>query len=104
MGKSKPWPKALKAMTGSEKMSVEPLKNYFRPLDLWLRKKRCELKYRIGWKGSPVPRYDPCVVPTTAPLTTSSAPASTARCSDSTYVILTFISFVGITFSKLAYV
>ena len=92
MGKSKPWPKALKAMTGSEKMTVEPLKEYFRPLDLWLRKKRCELKYPIGWKGSPVPRYDPCVVPTTAPLTTGSA-----------RLIPTLATFIGVVFSLLSW-
>ena len=93
MGKSKPWPKALKAMTGNEKMSVEPLKEYFRPLDLWLRKRRCELEYPIGWEGSPRPSYDPCVVPSTAKTPTSS--------SATTHIVPALATFIA--FSVLAY-
>jgi peptidyl-dipeptidase A len=37
MGKSKPWPDALQAFTGSREMSARPLINYFAPLQGWLK-------------------------------------------------------------------
>lgn len=95
MGKSKPWPEALKAMTGSDKLSVEALKEYFKPLDLWLRKRRCDLSYPIGWEGSPRPSYDPCVVPTTV------KPSN--RSSTSTRIVATLVTFIGIAMSTLTY-
>lgn len=36
MGQSKPWPEALKAFTGSAKMSAKPMLDYFAPLKKWL--------------------------------------------------------------------
>ena len=36
MGMSKPWPEALKAFTGSSKMSAKPMLEYFAPLKKWL--------------------------------------------------------------------
>ncbi|MFN3200916.1 MAG: M2 family metallopeptidase [Bradymonadia bacterium] len=36
MGASKPWPEAMKALTGQEKMSAEALLEYFQPLKGWL--------------------------------------------------------------------
>ncbi|EIZ79965.1 peptidyl-dipeptidase A [Novosphingobium sp. Rr 2-17] len=36
MGQSKPWPEALKAFTGSPKMSAKPMLDYFAPLQKWL--------------------------------------------------------------------
>ena len=47
MGRSRPWPEALAAFTGSREMSAEPLVEYFAPLQAWLqqqnRGKQC------GW-------------------------------------------------------
>ncbi|HEX2804458.1 MAG TPA: M2 family metallopeptidase [Sphingomicrobium sp.] len=47
MGKSRPWPEALQAFTGSNRMSAEPMIEYFAPLQAWLKQqnrgKRC------GW-------------------------------------------------------
>ena len=47
MGKSKPWPDALEAFTGTREMSAEPMIRYFAPLQAWLqqqnRGKQC------GW-------------------------------------------------------
>ena len=37
MGKSKPWPDALQAFTGSREMSAEPMIRYFAPLQSWLQ-------------------------------------------------------------------
>ena len=50
LGKSKPWPEALEKVTGSKEMNVEPLKQYFQPLDTWLKQQRKELQYPIGWE------------------------------------------------------
>ncbi len=36
MGLSKPWPEALRAMTGEEKMDATAIIDYFAPLKLWL--------------------------------------------------------------------
>jgi len=52
MGKSKPWPEALEKMTGTKKMDVGPLKEYFQPLQTWLKEQRKELMYPIGWDSS----------------------------------------------------
>ena len=47
MGKSKPWPDALEAFTGTREISGKPMVEYFAPLHAWLRQqnrgKRC------GW-------------------------------------------------------
>lgn len=32
LGMSKPWPNALEAIAGTSKMSIEPMKNYFKPI------------------------------------------------------------------------
>ena len=36
MGQSKPWPEALKAMTGEDKMDATAIIDYFAPLKTWL--------------------------------------------------------------------
>ena len=77
LGKSKPWPEALEKLTNKRTMDVRPIQEYFWPLYLWLRAKRCKSNYTIGWPKNPGPTYDPCVVPTTLPDTdTQTSPAS----------------------------
>ena len=61
MGKSKPWPFALEQMTGSKEMSVAPIKEYFRPLQEWLVKERCNKGYHIGWPGQPGKETEGCL-------------------------------------------
>ena len=36
MGTSKPWPEALKAVTGEERMDATAVLDYFAPLKAWL--------------------------------------------------------------------
>jgi peptidyl-dipeptidase A len=36
MGQSRPWPEALKALTGEEKMDATAILDYFAPLKTWL--------------------------------------------------------------------
>lgn len=78
LGKSRPWPEALEKLTNKRTMDVGPMREYFWPLYLWLRKQRCDGKYAIGWPENPGPAGDPCVVPTTLP-DTSTQPISTMK-------------------------
>lgn len=50
LGKSKPWPEQLKQFTGSEKISAEPIMEYFAPLRKWLKEQQQKHKYIVGWK------------------------------------------------------
>jgi peptidyl-dipeptidase A len=43
MGKSKPWPEALKAVTGEEKMDATAMLDYFAPLKAWLDEQNAQL-------------------------------------------------------------
>jgi peptidyl-dipeptidase A len=47
MGLSRPWPEALKALTGEEKMDASAILAYFEPLHSWLRKQNKGKK--CGW-------------------------------------------------------
>lgn len=71
LGRSKSWPEALEKLTNKRSMDVGPMKEYFWPLYLWLRKQRCSSNYTIGWPENPAPKDDPCIVPTTLPNTDS---------------------------------
>ena len=51
VGKSKPWPQALKKLTRSETVDVGALTEYFQPLRDWLVKQRQEIGYAgPGWE------------------------------------------------------
>ncbi|CAG5130618.1 unnamed protein product, partial [Candidula unifasciata] len=53
LGSSKPWPEAMKQITGQEKMNAEPLLEYFKPLLDFLR---TENGNDYGWDPNcPVP-------------------------------------------------
>ena len=49
LGKQKKWPEALELVTGSKNLSTDPIKEYFAPLDKWLKEKREKEKYPLGW-------------------------------------------------------
>lgn len=49
MGSSKPWPEALKELTGTKKMNVDSIEKYFRPLITWLKAENKRLGNKIGW-------------------------------------------------------
>jgi peptidyl-dipeptidase A len=38
LGQSRPWPEALKVLTGSERMDATAILDYFKPLQVWLEK------------------------------------------------------------------
>ena len=47
MGQSRPWPEALKALTGSGEMDATAILDYFRPLHRWLEKQNQQRT--CGW-------------------------------------------------------
>jgi peptidyl-dipeptidase A len=47
MGRSKPWPDALEAMTGSPEMDATAILDYFAPLQAWLDEQNADRK--CGW-------------------------------------------------------
>ena len=53
MGQSKPWPEALKAMTGEDRADASAILEYFQPLITWLKKQNENQK--TGWTVSPDP-------------------------------------------------
>jgi len=49
LGRSKPWPEALKAMTGEEKIDASALLEYFAPLKKWLDDQNAAANIKPGW-------------------------------------------------------
>ena len=49
LGMSKPWPEALKAMTGEEKIDAGALLEYFAPLKKWLDEQNAAANIKPGW-------------------------------------------------------
>ena len=50
MGRSKPWPEALKAMTGKETMDASAILEYFAPLKKWLDEQNAAAGVTPGWE------------------------------------------------------
>ena len=48
-GRSKPWPKLLKAITGDRELSADAINQYFDPLLRWLVNYRKRHDYPVGW-------------------------------------------------------
>lgn len=49
MGASKPWPEAMRAITGQDRMDASAFREYFKPLESWLVRKNMELNESTGW-------------------------------------------------------
>jgi peptidyl-dipeptidase A len=47
MGQSRPWPEALKAITGQERLDAGPMLEYFAPLKKWLDEQN--RGHKVGW-------------------------------------------------------
>jgi peptidyl-dipeptidase A len=50
MGMSRPWPEALKAMTGESTIDAKALLEYFAPLRKWLDEQNAAAAAKPGWK------------------------------------------------------
>ena len=53
LGRSRPWPDALEAATGQRELSATALRDFFQPLEDWLRRENEQKRYPIGWKSDP---------------------------------------------------
>ena len=49
MGSSKPWKEAMEVMTGQPEMSTDAMREYFLPLEKWLKKENKKNGVRVGW-------------------------------------------------------
>jgi peptidyl-dipeptidase A len=49
MGQSRPWPEALKALTGEDKADATAILEYFAPLKKWLDEQN--QGYKVGWSA-----------------------------------------------------
>ena len=49
MGASRPWMEAMEKMTGQKKMSTKALREYFEPLEMWLKKENKKSGAQVGW-------------------------------------------------------
>jgi len=61
LGMSKPWPEALKAMTGEEKIDASALLEYFAPLKKWLDEQNAAASIKPGWTMPSDPLAAPIV-------------------------------------------
>ena len=51
MGSSKPWPEAMRVVTGQDKMDAGAFREYFKPLEMWLIAKNKEMGEAVGWEA-----------------------------------------------------
>jgi peptidyl-dipeptidase A len=49
MGRSKPWPDELEALTGERQLDASALADYFAPLKTWLDEQNKRNNYPVGW-------------------------------------------------------
>ena len=49
MGKSRPWPEALEALTGQKQMDASAITDYFAPLQAWLDEQNKQSAAKLGW-------------------------------------------------------
>lgn len=50
MGSSEEWPNAMAKLTGSRKMDATVIREYFKPLEMWLTQNNEEHGEFIGWE------------------------------------------------------
>lgn len=57
MGSSKTWKEAMKVMTGQPEMSTDAFREYFKPLEDWLKRENMRNGVEIGWNNPAVETY-----------------------------------------------
>ena len=50
IGASKPWKEVMEVMTGEPKMDTAAFREYFEPLEEWLKEENERTGVAIGWK------------------------------------------------------
>ncbi|KAG0721788.1 Angiotensin-converting enzyme [Chionoecetes opilio] len=51
MGSSKEWPDAMEALTGGREMDASVIREYFKPLEMWLKENNEKHGEFIGWES-----------------------------------------------------
>ncbi|KAK8733290.1 hypothetical protein OTU49_006563, partial [Cherax quadricarinatus] len=51
LGRSKPWSEALQALTGNSKLDASAMRDYFRPLEEWLKEDNQRHGEFVGWRA-----------------------------------------------------
>ena len=51
LGKSKPWKEVMEVMTGEPKMDTAAFREYFKPLEEWLKEENERTGVTVGWKN-----------------------------------------------------
>ncbi|XP_045585496.2 LOW QUALITY PROTEIN: angiotensin-converting enzyme [Procambarus clarkii] len=51
LGKSRPWPEALEALTGQREIDASAMRDYFRPLEEWLKQDNQRHEEFVGWRA-----------------------------------------------------
>ena len=54
IGSSKPWKEVMETMTGQPEMSTDAFREYFKPLEDWLRDENKKNGVKVGWKNPPL--------------------------------------------------
>ena len=49
LGSSRPWREAMEKMTGQRKMSTKAIREYFQPLEVWLKGENKRTGVTVGW-------------------------------------------------------
>ena len=49
LGSSRPWREAMQKMTGQRKMSTKAIREYFAPLEAWLKAENKKTGVTVGW-------------------------------------------------------
>ena len=91
MGSSKPWPEAMKSISGSNKMEATAMMEYFKPLLDWLKERN--RGHKVGWTDEcPSETFDYKVKPeiTTTPTTGT----TTKNVSGAAVISLSCVSFI----------
>ena len=52
LGASRPWKEAMEVMTGEPEMDTDAIREYFAPLELWLRVENKKNGVTVGWEHS----------------------------------------------------
>ena len=50
LGASQPWRETMYSLTGTKEMSTEALREYFSPLESWLKKDNQMHQETVGWE------------------------------------------------------
>ncbi len=57
LGASKPWKEVIEVMTGKPSMDTAPIREYFQPLEDWLKEENKKNGVKVGWKADDHSKY-----------------------------------------------